>query len=362
MINYIKNWWWSIDRWVFSLTLILISIGILLILSSSSGIELRYNFANNYLITKHLLFLPIAIFIIFFFSTLSIRNLIIMSLIIFTFCLILSFIVLFLPNETKGAKRWLKLFQFTVQPSEFIKPAYVIISALLLSRFKKKSDMSFNINIILLSLISLALISQPDFGMFVLIFITWFSQIILLGVSIKIILFLIIFGGLVTMFSYIYHSHIRFRINNFFDKSLGDNYQTNLSLDALSSGGFFGKGIGTGTFSKKLPDAHSDFIFSIASEELGFVFSCLIIFIYLIIFYRVTINTLKIDNLFIFLATSGLSLIFIFQILINISSAMNLIPTKGMTLPFLSYGGSSLISCSIIIGSILSLTKKRTKF
>ena len=138
MINYIKNWWWSIDRWVFILTLTLISIGILLILSSSSGIELRYNFANNYLIKKHLLFLPIAIFIIFFFSTLSIRNLIIMSLIIFTFCLILSFIVLFLPNETKGAKRWLKLFQFTVQPSEFIKPAYVIISALLLSRFKKK--------------------------------------------------------------------------------------------------------------------------------------------------------------------------------------------------------------------------------
>ena len=222
--------------------------------------------------------------------------------------------------------------------------------------------MSFNINLLLLSLIGLALISQPDFGMFVLIFITWFSQIILLGVSIKIILFLTVFGIIISLLSYISHSHIRFRINNFFDKSVGDNYQINLSLDAFSSGGFFGKGIGTGTFSKKLPDAHSDFIFSIASEELGFFFSCLIILIYLIIFYRVTISILKIDNLFIFLATSGLSLIFVFQSLINISSAMNLIPTKGMTLPFLSYGGSSLLSCSIIIGSILSLTKKRTGF
>ena len=361
MIYYLKNWWSSIDRWILGLTLILISLGILLILSSSSGIESRYNFTNNYLIKKHLLFLPLALFIIFFFSTLSIRNLIIISLIIFGIFLILSFLVLFFPNETKGAKRWLNLFQFSIQPSEFIKPSYVILSALLLSRFKKKKDMSFIINLLLLSLIGLALISQPDFGMFVLIFITWFSQIILLGVSLKLIFFLSFFGLIISIISYISHSHVRFRINNFFDKNIGDNYQINLSLEAFSSGGFFGKGIGTGIFSKKLPDAHSDFIFSIASEELGFFFSCLIILIYLLIFYRITINTLKVDNLFIFLATSGLSLIFILQSLINIASAMNLIPTKGMTLPFLSYGGSSLLSCSIIIGSILSLTKKRTR-
>ncbi len=355
--KYIKNWWGNIDKWILSLSLLLISIGTLLIFSSSTYIESKYSL----LINKHLVFVPISLLTIFFISTISLRSLIIISIMSFFFFLLLSYFPLFLSVEMKGAKRWIKFLNFTIQPSEFLKPTYVIVSALLLSRFQKKKDNSFYINLLLLSLICVALIMQPDFGMFVLIFCTWFIQLILSGISYKFIVMMVIFGIFFTTLAYFGHDHVRFRINNFFDKDLGDNYQINNSLEAFSNGGFFGKGIGSGIFSKKLPDVHSDFIFSLAGEELGFFFSCALIFVYSLIFYRIIINALKINNLFIFLSVSGLSIMFIFQTIINMASTINLIPTKGMTLPFLSYGGSSLLSCSIMIGFILCLTRKRPK-
>lgn len=352
----IKTWWWNLDKWILIPSLILIFVGIVLVYSSSLTFEGKY----SYLIKKHLLFIPLSLFIIFFSTNLSVSFLVKISIGIFVFFLILTFFPSIYNLEIKGAKRWIKIFNITFQPSEFIKPTFFIISSLLLSRFKRKNDYSLSLNIVCMTLVGLALFSQPDFGMFILIFITWYTQIIITGLPTKILVTSIILGIVVSIISFFKFQHVKFRVENFLN-GIGDNYQINKSLNSISNGGLSGKGLGSGNISKNLPDAHTDFIFSLAGEELGFFFLIFIISLYIIIFYRILIFLLREKNLFIFLSTSSLSLIFIFQSLINISSSLNLIPTKGMTLPFISYGGSSLISCSLIVGFILCLTKKQIK-
>lgn len=351
IINQIKHWWWSIDKWILFSTFVLIFIGLLMMMSLEE---------NNFL-KKHLIFLPLGIAVILSSSMLKLRHLIILSLILFALFLILSTFPFFFSNEIKGANRWIKFFQFSIQPTEFLKPTFIIVSSLLFSRFQKKKDYSFNINLFVISILATILLLQPDLGMFILFFLTWFTQILLIGLSLKIIFLIILLGLLVLIFSYLNLEHVKFRIDSFYDPNIGDNYQINKSLESFASGGFFGKGLGSGTISSKLPDVHSDFIFALLGEELGFFFLILVLSLYIFIFYRVLVSILKENNFFIFLSSAGLSLILIYQFLINIMSTLNLVPTKGMTLPFLSYGGSSFISCSLIVGFILCLTKKRTE-
>ena len=357
IIHEIKNWWWSIDKWILFSTILLLLIGLMLTLSGSSKIEYKYNYPSGYLFNKQIFFVFISLLVILISSMLSVKNLIFFSISTFFIFLILSFVPLF-QQEIKGASRWIKFLNFSLQPSEFLKPTFIIMSALLLSRYKKKEDYSFLFNFSLFLLLGFVLFLQPDFGMFVLFFLTWFSQLILVGLSFKLISLIILCGSLIFIISFFTHEHVRFRILNYFNSDMGDNYQINKAIESFSNGGFFGTGLGGGFFSKRLPDVHSDFIFALAGEELGFIFLCLIIFLYIMLFYRVVFSMVNEKNLFVFLSASSLILILILQCIINISSALNLVPTKGMTLPFLSYGGSSLLSCSLIIGFLLALTKK----
>ena len=357
IIHDIKNWWWSIDKWILFSTILLLLIGLMLTLSGSSKIEYKYNYPNGYLFNKQIFFVFISLLVILISSMLSVKNLIFFSISTFFIFLILSFVPLF-QQEIKGASRWIKFLNFSLQPSEFLKPTFITMSALLLSRYKKKEDYSFLFNFSLFLLLGFVLFLQPDFGMFVLFFLTWFSQLILVGLSFKLISLIILCGSLIFIISFFTHEHVRFRILNYFNSDMGDNYQINKAIESFSNGGFFGTGLGGGFFSKRLPDVHSDFIFALAGEELGFIFLCLIIFLYIMLFYRVVFSMVNEKNLFVFLSASSLILILILQCIINISSALNLVPTKGMTLPFLSYGGSSLLSCSLIIGFLLALTKK----
>lgn len=357
IIYEMKNWWWSIDKWILFSTILLLLFGLMLTLSGSSKIEYKYDYPAGYLFNKHIIFVFISLLVILISSMLSVKNLIFFSISFFFIFIILSFLPLF-QEEIKGVSRWIKFFNFSIQPSEFLKPTFIIMSALLLSRYKKKEDNSFFLNFLLFSSLGFVLFLQPDFGMFVLFFLTWFAQLILVGLPFKFLSLIIFFGSLIFIISFFTYDHIRFRILNYFNSDVGDNYQVNKAIESFSNGGFFGTGLGGGFFSKRLPDVHSDFIFALAGEELGFVFLCFIIFLYIILFYRVVISMVNEKNLFVFLSASSLILILILQCLINISSAVNLIPTKGMTLPFLSYGGSSLLSCSLIIGFLLALTKK----
>tara|TARA_Y100001968_G_C19413268_1_gene747549 strand:- start:646 stop:1734 length:1089 start_codon:yes stop_codon:yes gene_type:complete len=353
----IKFWWNDLDKFILIPTCILISIGIMLVFSASQILGSKYELSQYYLIKKHIVFVIIGIFTILTLSALSPKNIILCSVIILSLAMILSIIAIIFFSEFKGASRWIKISNFSLQPSELIKPSFVIVSALLFSRYKNKNDSSIIFNIILLLIISSILISQPDFGMFLLVFIVWFSQLLMARINLKIISFMSFSFFSALVFCFFFLDHVQFRLKNFF-LNIGDNYQISKSLESFSSGGFFGKGIGAGQISKTLPDVHSDFIFALAGEELGIIFTSFILLIYLFIFWRIYLISINEKNFFNFSALIGLSNIFIFQTLINVSSSLNLFPTKGMTLPFISYGGSSMLSCAILIGFILSLTKK----
>ena len=197
--------------------------------------------------------------------------------------------------------------------------------------------------------------------MFLLIFVVWIIQIFNSRLDLKIITPIVIGFASVIVSSYIFLDHVRFRINNFFFSDIGDNYQINKSLDSFANGGLFGKGLGNGSVSKSLPDAHSDFIFALVGEEFGFLTVFAIIFLYMLIYLRVFFICQKTENFFIINSISGLVHLLIFQTIINISSTLNILPTKGMTLPFISYGGSSFLSCAILIGFIMVFIKRRKK-
>ena len=255
----------NFDLFIFLPILFLISIGIFGIFSVSMRLDEKFEF----LIKKHIIFCLMGLIIIFTFSRLSIKNVILISIILFIICIFLSISTIFFFPETKGASRWIILFNFSFQPTEILKPTFVILSSLLLGRYKSKRDFSFILNITLFGLISLILLSQPDFGMFILFFCVWIIQILNSNIEKKVILPIIFMFLLAFVLSYIHLDHVKFRIDNFLFSNVGDNYQISKSLESFSNGGLFGQGIGNGIVSKNLPDAHSDFIYALIGEEFG---------------------------------------------------------------------------------------------
>ncbi len=351
--NDIIGFFSNLDKLIFFSVILLMFVGIFAVFSASTRIDQKYDL----LFKKHLLFCLLGFFMICFLSKFSIKSLIFISIFFFCFSLLLSISTIIFFPETKGASRWIKVFGFSFQPSEIIKPSFIIVSSLLLSRFKTKHDFSFLVNVFIFVLIGLILLRQPDFGMFLLLFFVWIIQIFNSKLDLKILtpIILIFLGVFVT--SYFLLEHVRFRINNFFFGNVGDNYQINKSLESFANGGLFGQGLGNGNISKSLPDAHSDFIFALIGEEFGILAIVIIICLYLTIYLRIFFICHRTNNFFILNSTLGLGNIFIFQTIINISTSINLLPTKGMTLPFISYGGSSFLSNAIIIGFVMVLLK-----
>ena len=354
--NY--NWWSNIDKLILISTVLLLLFGVISISSINQHFEGKFYFSPDLLLKKHLIFCIVGLLIIFILSQFSLRHIIYLSLFIFVLSIILCLAAIFFFPETKGASRWIKFYNFSFQPSEFLKPSFIVLSAVLLGRYKIKNDYSFFLNILCLIIISSLLILQPDFGMFILIFAVWLIQILSSNINFKIIIPIVLSFVLVFLFCFFTLEHVKFRIMNFFFSEVGDNYQISKSLDSFENGGLFGRGIGEGTIAKNLPDVHSDFIFALIGEELGGFFAILIIGLYISIYVRIHLISQRSSNFFIVTALTGLANILIFQVIINISSSLNIIPTKGMTLPFISYGGSSFISSSIIVGFILLLIKE----
>lgn len=349
MNNHIdfKIWWKNIDKINFILISILLIIGIILSISLNDSIII---------FNKHLIFAMLSfIFMIFisFFDPKTIRRI---SLFFLLFFIIVLIIVLSLDYQVKGSKRWLKILGFSLQPSEFIKPFYFILTAWLITQgINGRKSYLITLAISFILLVGL-IIMQPDFGMTILISLTFFCQLFIAGLSIYLIILAIFSLLVLSIMSYILFDHIQKRVELFINP-LSDSYQIDLSLRAFKSGGFFGKGPGQGILKDKIPDSNTDFIFAVAGEELGFIFSALIIILILIIILRFLLTLLKMKDPFLIISIVGLTCCFGLQSLINIFSSLSLIPTKGMTLPFISYGGSSMLSTSILFGFLLSLTR-----
>ena len=283
---------------------------------------------------------------------------------IFLISLILLALVPFIGVEIKGAKRWLDLFVFRLQPIELIKPFFVLITASLICSSKEKNSYYYYfLSLAYLSIIIFLLLNQPDVGQSILLITTWVSIIFISGIKIS---YIIIFFGLIIIFVISIFAifpdkfgYIIKRLNTFIDPTKGDNFQTDKALAAIKQGGLTGQGMGEGILKESVPEAHTDYIIAVISEEFGSIISIFVVTIFLYISYRIIKNCIKTSNENSKIALCGLSSLLIFQTFIHIGVNTSLLPTTGMTLPFLSYGGSSLIGSSILAGVILNLTKNR---
>ena len=349
-------WWWTIDRYLLASFFILMMFGILLVMASSQHIAENLNIPSHYFTIRHILYGALSIPIIIFFSILNERQIKITCILGIIVTTLLLFVILFDGEKIKGAQRWFYIGGLSFQPSELGKPLYVVFNAWLLSLWIKKNKFpGWMWSIASIILLSSLLLLQPDLGMTIVMMFTWGFQLFITGIPLILILCLIIAFPIFMIFSYQHFDHVKIRIDNFLE---GKTYQVSKSLQSFESGGFWGKGPGEGFYKKSLPDAHSDFVFAVAAEEYGALICSVIIIIYGLIIIRSFYYTINNNNLFFILAVGGLAFQFGFQSLIHMASNTDLIPTKGMTLPFLSYGGSSLLASAITAGIILSLTKR----
>jgi len=360
------NWWKNIDKTIFLLIIFLFSLGLFFSLVSTSLIASDKLDTNNYFFFfKHLTYIFIGLATLVFFSSLSEKNLFRISIYLFFVTLFLLFLVPIFGTEVKGSKRWLNFFflpQF--QPIELLKPFIIIFVATILC-----SEKNYNIYIkYLLTIIAiiptcLLLIMQPDIGQTLLVFLSWAIIVFVSGINLLFILIFISFAILTLLYVVFFipkFIYIKSRILSFFNPDAGThNFQSDKAIEAISSGGFFGKGIGEGTLKTRVPEAHTDYIVSVISEEFGVIAIILLLILFLFFVYSVFKKIYLEKSEKIKLVLTGVISLIIFQALIHLGVNIRLFPTTGMTLPFLSYGGSSILGVSILSGIILNLTKRK---
>ena len=358
--SILGRWWWTIDRWMIAAVALLILIGLVLTLAASPSVAEKLEYPTYHFVQRQLAFLPVAILVMIGLSMMSPKGIERVAIILFSISLILMVLVYFFGIEIKGARRWVGFSGFSMQPSELIKPTFAVVSACLFAMPKwSKYNSGFSICILLYIFVLITLLLQPDLGMAIVVSTVWCVQFFIAGLPIIWVTVFLFAGVVGTILAYFLLPHVSSRIDRFIDPSAGDTFQISQSLQAFGNGGIFGQGPGEGSVKSVLPDAHTDFIFAVAGEEFG-LFACLIIVgLFAFIVLRGFACALREDNLFILLAVSGLLTQFGLQAFINMGSTLHLIPTKGMTLPFISYGGSSLISIALCIGMVLALTRRR---
>tara|TARA_A100001388_G_scaffold104647_1_gene76493 strand:+ start:1253 stop:2362 length:1110 start_codon:yes stop_codon:yes gene_type:complete len=358
------DWWKNIDKTIFLIIGLLFSLGLFFSLVSTSIIASdKLNTNSYYFFLKHLIFVSIGIFLILILSLLDQKILINVSVLLFFITLISLFLVPLIGVEVKGSKRWLDIGSLPrFQPIETLKPFFVIVISLIISLEKKNLYLKYLFSSAVLVPIIVLLLSQPDLGQTLLIIFVWLTIIFVSGINLflfAVSLSLVCLLTLILVFLVPKFEYIKIRLMSFLDGSTGNNYQADRASDAISSGGFFGKGIGEGTLNSKIPEAHTDYIISVIAEEFGVIILIGIILLYLVFSYRVLkkINLLK-NNNFKLILVGSVSIILL-QTFIHIGVNIRMLPTTGMTMPFISYGGSSIVGTSILTGIILNLTKRK---
>lgn len=357
---FIRRWLWSIDSVLLLLIVAIIGVGVLLVATASPAVAERIGLYSFYFVHRQLVFLGVGLIVIITLSTFSEKSIKRLSLLGFLACIALMIVTLFVGDEVKGAVRWINIKGFSIQPSEFLKPFYIVICASLLTeRYNNRNFPSFKVCCALHVVVVALLLMQPDFGMTVVVSTVLIGQFFLAGLSTLWIVAVCILAIISTAAAYTYLPHVTKRINNFLYADSGNNYQVDKSLESYISGGLFGKGPGEGIVKSKLPDSHADFIFSVAGEEFGALISSLIILLFFITILRALSRIYKETSLFNIYTASGVIILFSMHVIFNIGMTMNLFPTKGMTLPFASYGGSSTLSFAICMGILLAITKRK---
>ena len=361
--SILSRWWWSIDHWNLIQILILAAIGSIMILAAGSAVAVRNNLPELHFFIHHIYYLIISMFAMIISSFLSNKGIIRISIIGFMISILLLFLVMIFGPDIKGANRWLIIGNVSMQPSEFIKPFFVVITAYLISqqfnetKFLPKLITRLHISLLLLITILFFLFKQPDLGMSVIIILIWSGQIFLAGISLRWFLLLFSLLGCGILFGYNIFPHVKRRIDCFLNSPCEGMEQITNSFTAYESGGLLGNGPGDGIIKNKISDAHTDFIFPVIAEEFGAIFCIIILLLTCSIVIRGLIRVYEKNDLFSLLSVGGLLILFGIQVLLNVSVTLGIVPTTGITFPFISYGGSSLLSISISMGIVLALTK-----
>lgn len=358
-LNFFKKWWIDIDKINFLLVLGIIVFGLMMTASSGPMIAKKINVDKFFFVKKQLVFASIALILLIGISFLDQEKIKVFSFFGLIVTILLLVLVLIFGSEAKGAKRWISIAGFTLQPSEFAKNFFVIFNAFILQKFNsEKWIVKYGISFALYFLIICLLLLQPDFGMSLAFSAIWVAQLFIYGLPMLLISAFAVFAVIGGVGAYITFPHVEDRINKFLDSG-EKNYQAERSIDAFVNGSFFGTGPGNGVVKKFIPDAHTDFIFAVVGEEYGIISCAIIVIIFAYLITRIVKRALDEEDMFIYLALCGLMIEFSMQVIVNIGVSLRLLPTKGMTLPFISYGGSSMISMAICFGLILAFTKRK---
>lgn len=361
--SVLSTWWWTVDRWLLMSVALLITIGIVLVFGASPAVAERIGLSSFHFVERQVIFLMMSVGIMFAVSLMTPTMVRRSGVILFAICLVLLVATLIFGPEVKGAKRWLPVGSFTLQASEFIKPAFIIFTAWMFSESNRVPGFpGWKISFASCLLVIGLLISQPDFGQTILVSFVWGIQLFMAGLAWFWVGALVVtaLGGL--LFAYMLLPHVADRIDRFLHPENADTFQVDLAINAFKNGGLLGTGPGEGVVKMRLPDAHSDYIFAVAGEEFGVVVCLLIIAIFAIIVIRGLVNLLKEQDMFTVLAVAGLLAQFGIQAFINLAVNLSILPSKGMTLPFISYGGSSMVALAIGMGMILSLTRRYSQY
>jgi cell division protein FtsW len=360
--NPLSEWWWTVDRLQLGAILALILSGIILSLAASPPVATRIGLDPFHFFNRHLLFLLPSFIVMIGVSFLSPRQIRRSALIVFAVSVALIVATLLIGPEVKGARRWITLIGVNIQASESAKPAFVVLAAWLFAESARRPEMpATSMALMLLLMLISLLVMEPDFGQTMLILMVWGSLFFIAGMR---MIWVVGLGGAASaglFAAYLLVPHVAGRIKRFMNPASGDTFQVDTAMEAFYNGGWFGLGPGEGIAKRSLPDSHTDFVFAVAAEEFGIILCLALLALFAFIVIRALSRAYATEDMFARFAASGLAILFGVQAAINMSVNLQLIPAKGMTLPFISYGGSSMVSLAYGVGMMLALTRQRPR-
>jgi cell division protein FtsW len=355
-------WWWTIDRLLLAALLALMLAGIVLSLAASPPVASRLGLEPFYFVSRHVLYLIPALAVLLATSFLPPRHIRRLALIVFVVSLLLIAATLHFGAEVKGARRWIVLAGINIQPSEFLKPAFVILIAWLFGESARRPEMPANTFALGLLMVAVTgLVLQPDFGQTMLVSLVWSALFFLAGMRLIWMFGIGAAAGVGLATAYVFIPHVARRIERFRDPSSGDTFNIDQAIESFQRGGWFGRGPGEGTVKRILPESHTDFVFAVAAEEFGIVLCLVLAAVFAFIVLRSLRHAMRNEDPFARFGAAGLAILFGLQSAINMAVNLHLMPAKGMTLPFISYGGSSMISLAYGMGMLIALTRERPR-
>ncbi|MCX7306519.1 MAG: putative lipid II flippase FtsW [Afipia sp.] len=358
----LSEWWWTVDRLLLAAIMTLMLGGVILSLAASPPVAARLHLDPFHFFNRHVIFLLPSIVVMIAVSFLSPRQIRRSALIVFAISVVLIVATLLIGPEVKGAKRWITLLGVNIQASECAKPAFVVVVAWLFAESARRPEMpATSMAMALLMTLVTLLVLEPDFGQTMLVLMVWGTLFFIAGMRMIWVFGLMGASAVGLLGAYMMVPHVAGRIKRFMDPSSGDTFQVDTALESFMKGGWFGQGPGEGTVKRILPDSHTDFVFAVAAEEFGIIICLALLALFAFIVIRALSRAYASEDLFSRFAAAGLAIMFGIQASINMAVNLHLMPAKGMTLPFISYGGSSMISLAYGVGMLLALTRQRPR-